>query len=94
MNLSKELFWDVDYNSLNFEQHARFIIERVVTRGMLSDLRQILDYYDHRRIADEATEIRSLDKKSLYFLSSILSIPVQNFRCYTQIQSKEAHWNY
>ena len=94
MNLSKEIFWDINFKTLDLDEHARFIIERVVTRGVVSDLKEILKYYGQRRMIEESTKIRSLDKKSLHFLSSILSIPIQDFRCYTQIQSKKTHWNY
>lgn len=94
MELSKGIFWDVDPITIDYDKHARFVIERVVTRGQLSDFRKILAYYGKPRMAKEAVQIRSLDKKSLHFLSSFLSIPIQQFRCYTQTQSNQAHWNY
>ena len=28
--LNKALFWDIDYKSVDYEKHARFIIERVL----------------------------------------------------------------
>lgn len=91
MELSKGIFWDTDPSSLDYDRHARFVIERVVTRGQLSDFRKILAYYGKPRMAKEAVQIRSLDKKSLHFLSSFLSIPIQQFRCYTQTQSNQVH---
>tara|TARA_R110002096_G_scaffold235951_2_gene426293 strand:- start:37 stop:321 length:285 start_codon:yes stop_codon:yes gene_type:complete len=94
MDLSKEIFWDVDQSLLDFERNCRFVIERVITRGKLSDLRKIMKYYGDQVIIEEAKKIRALDQKSLHFLSIIFSIPIGDFRCYTQIQSKEAHWNY
>ena len=37
MNLSKTLFRDTDIKKLDYEKHARHIIQRVLMRGMLSD---------------------------------------------------------
>jgi len=43
MNLSKQrsslrtLFWDVAFDSIDWQKHARFVINRVVTRGNLDD---------------------------------------------------------
>jgi len=94
MDLSKEIFWDVDQNLLDFDLNCRFVIERVITRGKLLDFRKIMKYYGDQVMIEEVKKINTLDQKSLHFLSSIFSIPIEDFRCYTRIQSKEAHWNY
>ena len=36
-DFSPSLFWDIDKTSLNMETHQRFIIERTLTHGTLSD---------------------------------------------------------
>ena len=94
MDLSKELFWDIDQKSLDFECNRRFVIERVLTRGRLSDFWKILRYYGDQVLIEKSKRIRILDKNSVHFLSRVFSIPVKDFRCYTQIQSKQAHWSY
>jgi hypothetical protein len=90
----KYLFWDVDTKSIDFEKHCRFIIERVITHGNLSDWNFIKKVYSIQKIKEEVVQIRSLDKKTLNFLSVIYDIPLKKFRCYTQTQSKNTHWNY
>jgi len=32
MNLSKVIFWDTDYATIDWDNKARYVIERVVTR--------------------------------------------------------------
>ncbi len=44
MDLSKSLFWDTDINKVDYEKHARKIIERVLMRGTLDDWFEIKRY--------------------------------------------------
>lgn len=89
---SKSLFWDVDQNSFDADQHARFIVERVITRGRLSDWKKLLKYYGFERIKEEVLNIRYLDKLSLNFCSIFFDVPKSEFRCYKQPQSIQALW--
>jgi hypothetical protein len=36
-NFLKNLFWDIDENSLDLDKNAKFIIKRVLSKGKLSD---------------------------------------------------------
>lgn len=94
MDLSKQLFWDTDISRLDAEKHARFIIERVLTSGFLTDWKTILRYYGYEKIKKEALLMRSLDKLTLYFCSSFFKIPKEEFRCYKQTQSIQEPWMY
>ncbi len=94
MQLSKHIFWDVGIESIDFEKHTRFVIERVITHGSLADWHLIKKYYGLELIKKEALMIRSLTNKNLNFLSRLFNIPKQEFRCYKQTQSAGKHWNY
>ena len=82
MKLGRHLFWDTDPEKVDLEKHARQVIERVVTRGRLEDFFAARDYYGWERIKQEVLQIRSLDIKTLTFFSTILHIPIIEFRCY------------
>ncbi|MCB9233344.1 MAG: hypothetical protein H6581_16925 [Bacteroidia bacterium] len=82
MKPGRHLFWDSSPEQIDPEKHARQIIERVVTRGSLEDWFEIRDFYGWERMAREVVKIRSLDLKTLIFLSTIFHIPVTDFRCY------------
>jgi hypothetical protein len=45
------LFWDTNPENIDFEKHARQVIERVVTRGKMEDWFIIQDFYGMDRIA-------------------------------------------
>ena len=79
--LNYSLFWDVDPKGLNFEAHARFIIERVITRGNIDDWIMLLNIFGRKRIRDEVVTIRSLDPKSVNYLSLYFGIDKSEFRC-------------
>jgi hypothetical protein len=94
MKLGNHLFWDTDPAKVDPEKHARKIIERVVTRGRLEDWFMIRSYYGLDRIKQEALQIRSLDDKTLVFLSTVLKIPKTEFRCYSNRLSNQPHFPY
>jgi hypothetical protein len=94
LQLSRVLFWDTDYDRIDWDKRARYVIERVVTRGNWSDWLAIKEYYGLELIRLEMLESRDLDKKSLNFLSKLFNIPQDKFRCYTFQQSNPGHWNY
>jgi hypothetical protein len=90
----KELFWDVDYDNIDFEDHARFVIGRVVMRGNLDDWNALKEFYGLEKIGSEVVNIRYLDKRTLSYLSAILNIKKEDFRCYNTEPSIKALWDY
>ena len=94
MQLSKHIFWDMNINSIDFQKNSRLVIERVVVYGNLKDWHKLKEFYGLKKIKEEALQIRSLDKKTLNFLSLILNVPLPSFKCYKQLQSINIHWNY
>ena len=92
--LSRSLFWETDYDKIDWDNKARYVIERVVKYGFIEDWRAIQQRYGMDRIRDEMLQSRDLDRKTLRFLSVIFDIPEEQFRCYTQIQSNPGHWVY
>ncbi len=92
--LSKSLFWDIKYEELDYEKHARFIIERVLTRGNLNDWKELKRYYGLAKIKDEALLIRYLDKVTLNFCHTFFNIQKEQFRCYNTEPSIRQLWNY
>jgi hypothetical protein len=91
MDLSAHLFWDVDPEKVDFEENARWLIERVFSRGMISDVNQIRDYYGDQRILKEMLEARYLNEPTLNFFSIIYNTPKEDFRCYKLRQLNLVH---
>lgn len=81
LEFNKALFWDVQIDSLDLETHARFIIGRVVSKGGLADWNLLKKIYGKKRIKQEAVGIRSLDQKTVSFLSVYFGMEKTDFRC-------------
>ena len=91
---SKNLFWDVEEADLDDIQNARFIIERVLMKGRMSDWDALNRLYELSKIKEESLKIRYLDKVTLNFCSTYFEIPKSQFRCYTQPQSIQQLWQF
>lgn len=94
INLSKRLFWDIDFNSLDEINNRCLIIERVFSMGELSDVKEIIRFYGLQTIKKEIVNAGSFDNKTLAWLSIFLDIPKTKFKCYIKRQSNQVHWNY
>ncbi|MAS91611.1 MAG: hypothetical protein CMO55_00320 [Verrucomicrobiales bacterium] len=84
---SKGLFWDCDPATLSADTHQRFIIERVLNRGLWNDWLQLRSIYPLATIKECSLQIRNLDPKALSFCSAIFSLPKEAFRCATNQKS-------
>ena len=81
-NLSKYLFWDYNISKLDPNNDKMLILERVFTMGTENDEKEIFNYYGIDIIKDTILNIKYLDMKTLNYLSIILNIPRESFKCY------------
>jgi hypothetical protein len=91
---SRHLFWDVKRDQIDLNKNKAYIIGQVMEYGKFSDWKLIQDYYGITQIAQIAIHFRSLEKKTLSFISLLSGIPKEKFRCYTYQQSTPPHWNF
>ena len=94
LTFSKHLFWDTNRNTLDLDKNDAYIIKQVLEYGKLKDWNLIKNYYGISYIAEISIKFRSLEKKTLSFISTLSEIPVKEFRCYTYQQSVPQHWNF
>jgi len=94
LNLSKNLFWDIDLNNFDNLKNKKIIIERVISMGDLSDIRIIIHFYGKETIKQEIIKAGYLDNKTLSWVSNFLNISKTKFKCFAKRQSNLVHWNY
>jgi len=82
----KRIFWDVNFETLDYDKRASFVIERVFERGDVEDIRQCRRYYGDELIKNVLVNAKYLPQNRLHLISAIFEIPIQSFRCYTTIQ--------
>ena len=92
--LSKGLFWDVDFENIDWEKNAPFVVERVLGKGKWENFKSILEFYGKVRIKKIILNLRYIDNRTLHFCSVYFNIPLTEFRCYNIKLSNQQHWNY
>jgi len=90
----RRIFWDVDFDKLDYDKCADFIIERVFDRGDVDDIRQCRRYYGDERISEALTNAKWLMKETVYLAMAILKNELTDYRCYRLAQLNPQHWSY
>jgi hypothetical protein len=92
--LSNKAFWDVDFNQIDFEKHARFVIEKVFNHGTWNDQVAVMNHYGLDRLKTEVIHIPYLRPTVVSYLSALLDIPKEDFLCCKPKQLPQLHWDY
>ncbi len=87
----KRIFWDVDFDTIDYDKHPKWIIVRVFERGDIADIKQLRRYYGDRMIKNAVKKAKYIEEETMQFLSAIYQIPKQQFRCYTEKQLRGIH---
>lgn len=79
---NKRIFWDVNFENLDYDKKAAFVISRVFERGDVPDIRNCRRYYGDDKIAEVLLNVKFLPETSLYLAAAVIDKPVTEFRCY------------
>lgn len=82
-NLSKQAFWDVNFESLDYNKDADWIIGRTFEFGKLSDLKNLLGFYGNQKCEEALLKAPFLRLNAISLGHLLLDIPKENFKCYT-----------
>ena len=85
--LAKQIFWDVDFDKLDYQKDTSFIIERVFDRGDIEDIKQARRFYGDEKIIEVLTTVKFLFDETINFCAGLFDIPKEKFRCYILKQS-------
>ncbi len=58
-NIRKALFWDTDFNKIDWIKNKRAIIKRVFERGSESEIQEIIQFYGIANLREEINNIGS-----------------------------------
>ncbi|MFT3946620.1 MAG: hypothetical protein QM763_06565 [Agriterribacter sp.] len=90
----RRIFWDVNFDKLDYDRKANFIIERVFERGDVEDIRNCRRYYGDEKVADALLNAKFLPLHTTYLAAAVIDRPLTDFRCYKPRQSNPGHWTY
>lgn len=57
------IFWDVDAKQIDWNEHRRFVIERVFERGSASEKEELMRLYGKQVVEEELTNIKMLKRR-------------------------------
>ena len=80
---NKRIFWDVNFENLDYDLRTNFVIERVFERGDVDDIRQCRRYYGDEKVTQALLKAKYLPLHTIHFASAIIDKPLDEFRCYT-----------
>jgi len=90
----RRVFWDVDFDKIDYDAKYRFVIERVFERGDVEDIRQCRRYYGDKTITEVLLNAKFLPERRMYLAAAVIDKPVEQFRCYKLRQLNPALYPY
>jgi len=78
----KRIFWDVNFEKIDYDAKANFVIERVFERGDVEDIRQCRRYYGDEKVASALLHAKFLPEHRMHLASAVIDKPLCEFRCY------------
>lgn len=91
--ITKALFWDINFSTIDFTKQKSFIIPRVMDRGTKKDVKLIWGFYGQDTIKDILIKSRFLEDKTIYFFANLFSLQPNDFRAFNIKQNQTSNWN-
>lgn len=91
---ARRIFWDVDFDKLDYDAKASFVIERVFERGDVPDIRNCRRYYGDEKITEVLLHAKFLPEHRMHMASAVIGKPLEDFRCYMLRQSQPGLYPY
>lgn len=91
---NNRIFWDVEFEKLNYDTKANFIIERVFERGDVDDIRNCRRYYGDEKVTEALLNAKFLPEVTMYLASAVTNRPLKDFKCYRLRQSNPTLFPY
>ena len=92
--LSKQAFWDVDIEKIDYQKNARHVIEKVIERGTEQDFINVLNYYGFKQVKELSLQALWLSDISINFCCTLFKVKPTDFKCYKKKQSNQQHWSF
>jgi len=91
---AKRIFWDVNFERIDYDAKASWVIERVFSRGDVEDISQCRRYYGDEKVALALISAKFLPEHRMHLASAVIDKPLNEFRCYILRQSNPGLFPY
>ncbi len=93
-NISRTAFWDVDWDTLDFEADSLLVMSKVFNYGTWADILEVLRFYGPDRVRREVVQGAYYKQTALSFLCLILDLTESDFTAYQYRQARRPIWNH
>ena len=90
--LRKELFWDVEFDKIDFAKHQKFVIARTLRFGLPEDIKWLTAHYPEQAIIDTVKTSRTLDRKTANYWAIHYKIPREEIVCFKRQYQTECFY--
>jgi hypothetical protein len=91
--LPKRLFWEFDYEKLDWQRSYRTIIERVIEWGSPEEWKNMIHFYGVQSVIKALKEdIPYLTDKGVEAVCAYFQLSKTELKCYTKKQLQKEHW--
>jgi hypothetical protein len=80
--LNKIIFWDVDFENLDYDTYCNWVVVRVFERGDVEDIRQCRRYYGDEKVCNALINAKHINANRIHLAAAVINKPIQEFRCY------------
>ncbi|REG92020.1 hypothetical protein C8N25_10397 [Algoriphagus antarcticus] len=84
----------MDFENLDYDKKAKFVIERVFERGDVPDIRNCRRYYGDEKVSEVLLNAKFLPEIRMYLAAAVIDRPLEDFRCYKLRQSNPGLFPY
>ncbi|MBC7865830.1 MAG: hypothetical protein IAF38_22845 [Bacteroidia bacterium] len=78
----KRIFWDVNFEKIDYDLRANWVIERVMEKGDVEDIRQLRRYYGDEKVRIALLISGNLSWSRIHLAAAIIDEPIEKFGCY------------
>lgn len=89
--LARRIFWDVDFDKLDYEMDARLIIERVFAWGDVPDLRSLRRHYGDDRILEVLLVSDNMPSLPLHLAAAVFGREVSEFESAAKAEGRDPY---
>jgi hypothetical protein len=92
-DLPRQLFWDWDFEKIDWEKSYLSIIARVLERGDKDERNELIRYYGEPKVVKALkSEIKYLPDFVIEDVCSYFKLKKEELACYARKQSRQGHW--
>ncbi|HTJ14741.1 MAG TPA: hypothetical protein VL547_22035 [Dinghuibacter sp.] len=92
-NLARRLFWDFDYESIDWQEAIVTVVQRVMERGNEDEWQELFRFYGRDKVVDTLKyDSNFLPDYAIEKVCRYFGLKPEDLRCYWRKKSRPGYW--